>query len=159
VRLSSGAIARETSSPIGTTLTSQPPESGTIEKPLDVIVVDDDVDTRMMLRTLFEAQGWLVRDFDEVDGARASARLRAPDVLVTDLQIDEPMDGLELALCHCPETSDVACILMTGHAVEHAVARAFDDYLVKPVAIATLLDRVRAIGEQGRSARGRARTG
>jgi CheY-like chemotaxis protein len=142
-------------------LTSQPPESGTVEKPLDVIIVDDDLDSRVMLRVLFEAQGWVVRDFARVDGARASACVRAPDVLLTDLQIEEAMDGFELALAlrQLAETCDVASILMTGHAVDHAVARAFDEYLVKPVAIATLLDSVRARGEQGRSARLGRRTG
>jgi DNA-binding response OmpR family regulator len=134
------------------------PSSGVVEKPLEVIVVDDDPDTRELIAVLFESQRWLVRAFAAIDAAQAAALANPPDVLITDLELVAPGDGLRLAraLRAHPRTRSVALILVTGHEVEAHVASTFDAHARKPVEPETLVDMVKTCGALRRAERARA---
>ncbi|EGJ49780.1 hybrid sensor histidine kinase/response regulator [Desulfocurvibacter africanus] len=64
-------------------------------KPKTVLVVEDSVTSRMLLKAVLESSGYRV--FTAVDGQEALVRLRGelPDVVVSDVQMPR-MDGLEL---------------------------------------------------------------
>jgi two-component system, LytTR family, response regulator len=124
------------------------------ERPLRVLVVDDEATARRrLLRLLAEVPG--VRLTGEcADGDEALERVRAGGVDVVLLDIQMPgLSGLDV-LGLLPDDGPVV-IFCTAHA-QHAVS-AFDvgavDYLLKPVEPARLrkaLDRARRADERGR---------
>jgi two-component system, NtrC family, nitrogen regulation response regulator NtrX len=134
------------------------PISGVTEKALDVIIVDDHADTREMTALLFEAEGWTVRQFAGMEAALASACERAPDVLVTDLELHGPRDGWRLAqrLREDPGTRFVGLVLVTGHQPAPEIVGAFDEHCRKPVVSNLLVSLVRALGERRRGEKRRA---
>jgi DNA-binding response OmpR family regulator len=119
----------------------------TSAKPLDVIVVDDDRDTREMMRVSFAAERWVVRDTASLEGALALAHERVPDVLVTDLQLDTKLDGWHLAqaMRADPRIRQVRLILITGHHPGREIVGSFDAHVHKPVSMAELRELVRAL--------------
>jgi CheY-like chemotaxis protein len=134
--------------------------SGVAEKAVDVIVVEDDDDSRAMLAALLTAHDCLVRAYATADAAHDAALERIPDVVVTDLRLALGSAGWTLAeaLRAEPRTRDVALIAVSG-AVEprQAVVTPFDAYLRKPVETALLLDLVSQLAALSRARRRHAR--
>ena len=63
-----------------------------------ILVVDDDVASRAVVRTLLEDAGHEVVLADEGEEALVMLRTRLPDVVITDLYMDDPyvrMEGME----------------------------------------------------------------
>ena len=115
--------------------------------PCRVLIVDDEVDFARALATRLGRRG-----FDATvatDGAQAaeSARLVPPDVVVLDVRM--PQESGVTLLKRLKQTHpDVEVILLTGHAsvnsgIQGMRLGAFD-YLMKPVEIDELCDRLRA---------------
>ena len=107
---------------------------------LDVLLVDDDEDTRKVLSALLEGQGAQTRTSASVQEARAVLADRVPNVLITDLAMPVE-DGYSL-LHYCREHADerlrdlriLAFTAYAGEQAEHSVMRAgFDGYLAKPI--------------------------
>ncbi|MGS0687373.1 PP2C family protein-serine/threonine phosphatase [Nakamurella sp. GG22] len=122
-----------------------------------VLVVEDDSDLGAFLR---EA---LRRRLDQPvllasDGREALRILQEKpvDVLVTDIQMPG-MTGLELVENIRRTQPALPIIMMTAHAsVDYAVSalrHQVDEFLVKPVAAAELVPKVRALAERGAAAR------
>ena len=120
-----------------------------LDRPLRVLVVDDEPLARMRLRSLLAQSGVPVELVNEL-GEPVSALLwlqaqdaagASPDVLLLDIQMPG-LDGITLAARLRGLRQPPAVVFVTAHA-EHAV-RAFDlaavDYLTKPVR----LDRLQA---------------
>jgi two-component system, chemotaxis family, sensor kinase CheA len=103
---------------------------------LDVVLAEDSLATREVLRVLLEEQGYRVRLAADGEEALARLRERVPDVLVTDINMPR-CDGLSLtrALRGDPATARLAVILLTSQdddATRAAGASAgADAYLVK----------------------------
>ena len=92
------------------------------------LVVEDDVETRKLFRSVLSKEGWSV---DEADNGRvALERLRAepPGVIVLDLMMPE-MDGFEfLAEFHRnSEWKDIPVIVVTAKHVTKSEQRILDD--------------------------------
>jgi CheY-like chemotaxis protein len=105
-----------------------------------VLVVDDNEDTRHLLRTMLEAHGARVMTATSVDEARAELAREIPDVLVTDLAMPGE-DGFSL-LDYCRHHDDLRLqslpiMALTAYGTQQAqdrvLAAGFDAYLAKPV--------------------------
>jgi PAS domain S-box-containing protein len=103
-----------------------------------VLVVEDNVDAREMLRTLLELKGHVVEDV--ADGPSALARLQSfhPDVALIDLGLPG-MDGYTLARMarQQPRGQEIRLVAVTGYGQaqdrERALAAGFDRHVTKPV--------------------------
>ncbi len=116
-----------------------------------VLVVDDDRDTRRVLRMLLEDAGYRVAE--AVDGLEGLATIQASATpLVVLLDLDMPkLNGANVlqAVASDPRLSAYhACILMTAmspsqyQSAEEICAKLSTPLLVKPFDIDTLLDQV-----------------
>jgi DNA-binding response OmpR family regulator len=118
-----------------------------VSEPLHVLVVDDDVDIRGLLRELLGRAGYLV---DEAgDGRTALRRLfEAPPALVI---LDVGMPGLDgyATLERIRDLSDVPVLMLTARGEELEKVRGLtagaDDYVAKPFGNQELLARVQAL--------------
>jgi DNA-binding response OmpR family regulator len=111
-----------------------------------VLVVDDDVVVRTMVRGLLENDGNLVVEASSAEDALAQIRGGPPDLLVLDLSLPE-MSGLELLL-RLRDRLDFPVILLTGDESESTRVVGLDlgacDYVVKPFLPREFAARVRA---------------
>lgn len=71
------------------------PGPGAVRGPLEVVLAEDSLSTREVLRVLLEGQGFRVRLASDGEEALARIEERLPDVLVTDLNMPR-RDGLAL---------------------------------------------------------------
>jgi CheY-like chemotaxis protein len=133
--------------------------SGVAEKAVDVIVVEDDADSREMMATLLTANECLVRAVATADAAHDAALERVPDVVVTDLRLVGGSAGWTLAeaLRGEPRTKHVALIAVTGEVEpRQAVVAHFDAYLRKPIETTLLIELVKQLAALGRAERRKA---
>jgi DNA-binding NtrC family response regulator len=104
------------------------------------LLVDDDLGFALSLAEAVGREGFATATAGTLAEARAELARRAPDVLITDLQLPDG-DGLEL-LADVERLPETQVILVTGHAsVETAVEalrRGVADYLTKPVDFARI---------------------
>jgi len=114
---------------------------------LQVLLIDDDPDLSLMLRTLLRGQDFRIdavfTGADGIDAARSSSL----DVVILDLLMPE-MDGWEVCQ-RIREFSDVPILILSALGAPGSVARALDagadDYLIKPVHASLLASRLRAL--------------
>lgn len=105
---------------------------------LTVLVVEDDDDSRYLMRLELEQLGYLVSEADDgVKGVEIALR-EYPDIILMDLTLPE-MDGLEAtARIRADEKMrEVPIIAVTAHSEsdwrEEAKASGFDAYVTKPI--------------------------
>ena len=118
-------------------------------EPPSVLVAEDDLGTRALLRATLERAGYDVRDVE--DGAAALAEIMRcpPDVALVDIGMPE-MDGLQLTrtLRGNPATALLPIILVTARGRLDDKVGGLDagasDFVTKPFEPAELLARVRA---------------
>ena len=84
----------------------------------DVLIVDDDADTRERLRTVLEKNGWTVVEAGNGAEALAQVRLAVPRVILLDLTMPV-MDGFAFlqALREQPRCLDVPVVVLTARAL------------------------------------------
>ncbi len=118
---------------------------------LRVLVVEDAVDTRELLKLVLELDGHDVRTAEDGIEGLACFRSFDPHVMVLDIGLPG-MDGFELAAQVRRYGHDVLLIAATGYGDAETRARVrevgFDEHLVKPIAHAELtaiLARVKAV--------------
>ena len=118
------------------------------ERPMRVLVADDNADMREYLRGLLQAR-WSVDVVANGQEALDSARERPPDLVITDVMMPA-LDGFGLLreLRLEERTARVPVILLTARAGEEARIDGWtagaDDYLVKPFSARELMARVEA---------------
>jgi len=108
------------------------------ERPLRILVIDDNVDAAELLAESLRLLGYETRiAFDGPRGLEVAAHFR-PDVALVDLGLPV-MDGFEVAraLRASPETADIALAAITGYGQEtdRQLTRevGFQQHLVKPI--------------------------
>jgi len=112
-----------------------------------ILVVEDNGDLRLSYRTILELAGWSVVEAADGREALSLAQEHRPDVAIVDISIPG-LDGWQTTrlLKAARETSGIAVIAVTGHALDEDGERArnagCDAYLVKPVEPRVLLDEV-----------------
>jgi CheY-like chemotaxis protein len=105
-----------------------------------VLVVEDHEDTRFMLRTILEMNGYLVLDALDGETAIGLVQEEKPDLVLMDLSLPG-MDGVEATRRIRGKESirDVPIILVSGRAEpgarRDAHAAGCSNYLIKPVEI------------------------
>ena len=111
-----------------------------------VLVVDDEVPLRSLLRTGFELEGFDVRDAASAAEAIRSTGLEAADLVILDLGLPD-MDGGEVVR-QLRTWSGVPIIVLSARSSEEEKVRLLelgaDDYVVKPFGMAELMARARA---------------
>jgi DNA-binding response OmpR family regulator len=112
-----------------------------------ILVVDDDDDIRMLVRTLLERSGAEVREAaNGRDGLREFHSWR-PELVVLDVSMPE-LDGWSV-LERIRDMSDVPVIMLTARGDELERVRGLqagaDDYVVKPFGKQELVARVQAL--------------
>jgi CheY-like chemotaxis protein len=125
---------------------------------LSFLIVDDTAQMRAIVSAVL--RGFGARDVQEAnDGAEAMAKTRGwkPDIIITDLRMDFS-DGLMLTRAvragETPIDPHTPIILMTGHSEAFRVGDArdagVDEFLAKPISIATLLARIASVVDRPR---------
>ncbi len=114
---------------------------------VEVLLIDDDPDLSIMLRTLLKGQDFQLRAvFSGEEGVEA-CEASPPDVVILDLLMPG-MDGWEVCE-RIREFSDVPILILSALGSPGSVARALDagadDYLIKPVHASLLASRLRAL--------------
>jgi two-component system response regulator MprA len=114
-----------------------------------VLVVDDDPNLLRMLRRGFILAGYSVLAAEDGETALRLARDHEPDVLVLDLMLPEPLNGLEVARRLRAAACNIPILMLTARGdLEDRLAgfqHGADDYLAKPFAFDELLARVGAL--------------
>jgi len=124
------------------------------ERPLHILIVDDDPRIRQMLTRYFEQEGYRVSA--AADGAAMRAQLNAKPVDVILLDVVMPgEDGLTIAR-EIRATSDVGIIMLTGRdeVLDRVVGLEVgaDDYIAKPFHLREVLARVKSVVRRRKAA-------
>jgi DNA-binding response OmpR family regulator len=114
---------------------------------VEVLLIDDDPDLSVMLRTLLRGQDIQIKAvFTGQEGIDACEE-HPPDVIILDLLMPE-MDGWEVCE-RIRKFSDVPILILSALGTPGSVARALDagadDYLIKPVHASLLASRLRTL--------------
>ncbi len=114
-----------------------------------ILVVDDDPNLLRMLRRGLALAGYDVHALEDGESALRLLRDSPPDLIVLDVMLPEPLDGLEVARRVRAAGADVPILMLTARdQVADKVAgfaSGADDYLAKPFAFEELLARVGAL--------------
>ncbi len=111
-----------------------------------VLIVEDEVLIRAMLADALRQE-----DFDVVEAANADEALAVlgvlpgPDVLVTDVRMPGPVDGLGLAAYVRLHRPDLKVIITSGHAGPDHAAGLADAFLSKPYELGAIVARIRTL--------------
>jgi two-component system, OmpR family, response regulator len=115
--------------------------------PSEILVVDDDVEIRHLLRTAFEREGYAVSEAKDAATTTSRLDLGGVDLITLDLSLGAD-DGLTLAR-QIRARSDVPIIMVTGKgdAIDRVVGLELgaDDYVSKPFNLREVVARVRAV--------------
>src|SRR5215217_9566203 len=116
-----------------------------------VLVVDDEPQITLVLKTVLSSQGYDVRTAAEGETALANFKEWSPELVITDLYMPH-MDGVELCR-RIRELSSVPIIVLSVKGEERTKVEALDsgadDYVTKPFGMDELLARVRAALRRG----------
>jgi two-component system, OmpR family, response regulator len=112
-----------------------------------IIVADDDVHIRTLLRHVLTREGYHVLEADDGREAVTLMQEQTVDLAVVDVMMPH-MDGLELC-SYIRETYDIPVILLTARQQlsdkEQGYLRGTDDYVTKPFEPEELLFRIKAL--------------
>ncbi|PTY07464.1 DNA-binding response regulator [Opitutaceae bacterium EW11] len=112
-----------------------------------ILIIDDELQIRRLLRVTLEGAGYLVRDAETGTLGLQEIAASAPDGVVLDLGLPD-MDGVT-AIRRLREWTKVPVLVLSVREAEddkiHALDAGADDYLTKPFGGRELLARLRAI--------------
>jgi two-component system KDP operon response regulator KdpE len=115
---------------------------------LKILVVDDEPQIRRLLKTGLAGYGYQVLTAASGREALITAAQKSPDVIVLDISLGSPPDGLEVAK-NIREWSNTPIIMLSVHSEEKTKVTALDigadDYLTKPFGIEELRARIQAV--------------
>jgi two-component system cell cycle response regulator DivK len=129
-----------------------PPKEGCVPAPVAepasrILIVDDDEDTRLMLRTFLEMEHFEVLEAADGETAFDTAVRQTPDLILMDLSLPI-VDGLETTqlIRRHRLIGKVPIIFLSGRAEpiqrQAALSAGGDDFLVKPIDVDKLLEIV-----------------
>ncbi len=119
----------------------------------DILVIDDEVQIRRLLRVVLEAAGYRVREAESGNLGLNDAAVRRPDAVILDLSLPD-ISGLDV-LRRLREWSQLPVLILSvrgGEADKIAALDAgADDYLTKPFGSGELLARMRVLLRRAQS--------
>ena len=135
-----------------TTIVTAPREAAPAQRPIErrlhtarILVVEDEEDTRELVRATLESAGAVVETVATAGEARREMMAEAPDVLISDIRMPEE-DGYSLIRSLRCAGITTPAIALTAHArredADEARAAGFQIHLPKPVDIGRLVDAV-----------------
>ena len=114
-----------------------------------ILVVDDDPLICQQLERLYASDGYRVTVASFVEQAQQVLEKEDIDLVVTDIRLSGPLDGVELTRLVSERWSDIPVIVITGFAeIETAVEVlkiGASDYLVKPLTAAAIQESTRTV--------------
>jgi two-component system response regulator HydG len=114
-----------------------------------ILVVDDEPMICQQLERLFAQDGYCVTVASSVEHAQQALENEHIDLVITDIRLAGPLDGVELTRLIAQRWSDIPVIVMTAHAeIETAVEVlkvGASDYLVKPLRPAAIQESTRVM--------------
>jgi PAS domain S-box-containing protein len=121
-----------------------------------VMVVDDEVDIRLVMAEVLQMHGYVVVQAADADEAlRQLQRGATPDVLVTDIGLPGGMNGRQLADIMREQMPGLPVLMVTGYAestvMKNEQLPAQMELLTKPFQMAALLAKVAALSGQAES--------
>ena len=115
---------------------------------MKVLVVDDELQIRKLLRTGLGAYGYQVITAANGQEALVDTAQQSPDVIILDVSLGKPPDGLEVCRS-LREWSKTPIIMLSVRGDEKtkviALDAGADDYLTKPFGIEELRARIQAV--------------
>lgn len=118
-----------------------------MNRPLHILVVDDDRGIRAMLRRYLAGEGFTVSDRADGEGMRAVLEREPVDLVLLDL-VMAGEDGLSLAR-YIRQRSEIPIIMLSGKTdlIDRVVAleTGADDYITKPFQLREVLARIRTV--------------
>ncbi len=112
-----------------------------------ILIVDDEVKLRDMIRVYLEQEGYRVVEAGHGREALYVARVEKPDVIILDLMMPE-MNGTEFMRAFSKE-AETPVIMLTAKVEDQdkilGLELGADDYLTKPFNVRELIARVRAV--------------
>jgi len=113
----------------------------------EVLVIDDEIQIRRLLRLILEEAGYAVREADTGRAGESEVLRRTPDAIILDLGLPD-LPGLEV-LRSLRQWNPVPVLILSvfgqeGNKIAGLDAGA-DDYLIKPFSGGELLARLRAL--------------
>ncbi len=124
-----------------------------------ILVIDDDADTCSFLSEIFEDEGWQVRAATNVDTALASVQSENFDLIVSDINLNEALTGIDLLKRFRGLAPQAQVILISGFGTLEtaidAVREGAFDFISKPFnvkeVIATARRALHATDEQSKA--------
>lgn len=112
-----------------------------------ILIVEDKANSRELLRTVLEQQGYDVTEARDGDEALSIVRQQAPDLVLMDLQIPS-RNGFDVLqeIRKDASLANLPVVAVTANAMpgdrEKVLAAGFTGYIAKPVALAHLRSEV-----------------
>lgn len=125
---------------------SREPEARVSERPV-VLIVDDDDTTRLIMRRVLECAGLLVEEATDVRTAVVSLERTQPDLILLDMLMPG-MNGVEGCgrLRQVPGMEQAPILVVSGiddaRLIEGALQAGATEFMSKPIRAATLRERV-----------------
>lgn len=116
-----------------------------------LLVADDLVPIRQMVRITLSTQGWTILEAKNGVEALEVARTQRPDLILLDVDMGPGPNGFEVCkqIKSAPETRDIPVVMLTAHESDSDRAVGFaagaTQYLTKPFGPLELIDTIRGI--------------
>jgi DNA-binding NtrC family response regulator len=112
-----------------------------------ILFVDDEPNIRLTLPPVLEQHGFEVKAAGSVAEAVAQIKALRFDVLISDLNVEESGDGIQVVSAMREKQPHCITMILTGHpgfeSAVDALRLRVDDYVVKPVDVETLISSLR----------------
>jgi len=114
-----------------------------------ILIVEDNLDNMKLIRLVLAARGHTTIELAGGEGLVEAVRTQSPDAILLDIQLPGE-DGFQLlARLRAVERRLPPVAALTAHAMagdrERALAAGFDDYLTKPIDVATFGETVESL--------------